>query len=301
MEKVTVRVPATTANLGPGFDCLGIALDTYNEVTVERSGVFGISIVGEGADILPYGEENRVYQGIAAAFERIEQPIPPLHVSCRNNIPLARGLGSSAAATVGGLMAANFLCSEPLSPDELLQMADRFEGHPDNVAAAIFGGCQVVIRDGEKLVRAHVPLATGLKAVLFIPDFEMPTDVSRSILPEDVSRADAIYNVGRVALLVTALVTGEFSHLKVAMQDRLHQPHRGTLFPPMASIFEAALEVGALGVSLSGGGSSILALTDKDGEAIGEAMVAAAKKEGVSGKVMIAHPSLKGAHIVAID
>ena len=301
MESVTVRVPATTANLGPGFDCLGMALDIYNEVTVERSDTLIISISGNGVDILPTSRENMVYRGIAAVFERLGRPIPGLRLSCKNEIPLARGLGSSAAAVVEGLEAANFICDEPLPQDELLIMAEGFEGHPDNVAAAIFGGCQVVVREDDKLVRAQIPLPEDLIAVLFNPDFEMPTEMSRFVLPHEVSRADAVYNIGRVALLVTALTTGEFSHLRIAMQDRLHQPRRQTLFPAMGSIFEAAMEAGALGVSLSGGGSSVLALARENGEAVGEAMTDAAKKGKIYGEARIAHLSLKRAQVVATD
>jgi homoserine kinase len=299
LEKVTIRVPATTANLGPGFDCLGMALDIYNEVTAERSDAFGISISGKGADILPYGKENRIYHGVAAVFDQLGQPIPRLRLSCKNEIPLARGLGSSAAAIVSGLVAANFICDEPLPREQLLYIADKLEGHADNAAAAIFGGCQIVVRENEGLVRTQISPPENLIAVLFIPDFEMSTEVSRSILPEEVSRDDAVYNIGRTALLVAALLTGEFSHLRVAMQDMLHQPRRQVLFPAMATLFEAALEAGALGVSLSGGGPSILALALQNGEAIGEAMVATAKKEGVNGEMGIVHLSHKGAHMVA--
>ena len=297
MHKVTVRVPATTANLGSGFDCLGMALDIYNTVTVERSSEFGISIAGEGRDSLPQGRDNLVARAIARLFEEIKQPMPPLLITCHNNIPLKRGLGSSAAAAVGGLVAANALCDQPLPSSRLLDLAWELEGHPDQVAPALYGGCQVTVRDGDTSVVAPVPVPPNLKAVLLIPDFEMPTQESRTALPQQISRADAVYNVGRAALLATALATGALQYLRVATQDRLHQPSRSTRFPAMQAIFEAALGAGALAVFLSGGGSSVLAFAQGREEHIAEAMLKAAREVGAEGRTKITRPSLKGAHI----
>jgi homoserine kinase len=296
LEKVTVRVPATTANLGPGFDCLGMALNIWNEVMVEKGPSFGISVSGEGAGAISRGKDNRVYQGTIALYERTGGSVPDLFISCKNDIPLARGLGSSAAAAVSGLLAANLLSGEPLPPEELLQLGIQLEGHADNLAAALFGGCQVVTLDNGQAIHAPIPLPPELKAVLFIPDFEMPTQESRNILPPEVSRSDAVHNLGRVSLLVAALVTNQLDHLRLATQDRLHQPARQSLFPAMGSLLEAALEVGALGAFLSGGGSTIIALTQGEGKAIEEAMMSTARKAGVAGKTRISRLSQKGAH-----
>jgi len=294
-EKVSVRVPASTANLGPGFDCLGIALDIYNQVTVEKSDRFSIAISGEGVEVLSRGQDNRVCQGIAAVYERIGQNAPDLAIHCDNQIPLSRGLGSSAAAVVGGLVAASLICGNPISPEEILQMAAFLEGHADNVAPALFGGCQVVVREDDHFLHAAAPLPPGIELVLFVPAFEMPTQQGRAILPIEVSREDAIYNLGRVSLLLVAFASGELQHLGVATRDRLHQPARQALFPAMGDILAAALRAGARGAFLSGAGSAIVALTTENSHAIGEAMRTAAEKAGIGGKARVARPSLAGA------
>lgn len=296
-----VRVPATTANLGPGFDALGIALDIHNQVKVEESDSFGIAVSGEGAGIISRGKDNKVYEGVIALYQRIGRSVPPLFLSCQNNIPLARGLGSSAAALVTGLVAANHLCGSPLSPEDLLEMGAQLEGHPDNVAPALLGGCQIVVQEKGHLVHLSVPLPSGLKAVLFIPDFELPTAESRSILPPQVSRVDAVYNLGRTALLIAALTTGRLQYLSIATKDRLHQPARQTLFPAMESLFRAALDTGALGVFLSGSGPTILALATGEGQDIGEAMQAMAQKAGISGIIRITCPCSSGAQVEEED
>lgn len=297
-DKVTVLVPATTANLGPGFDCLGMALDIDNEVSVEVSNRFHIAIAGEGAKTLSQSKDNAVYQAIAAAYRQSKATIPPLRLTCINRIPLARGLGSSASAAVGGLVAANLLLGEPLPQEDLLQLAAELEGHADNVAPALFGGCQITFRQDNRTLHTPVPLPPDLQAVLFIPDFEMPTAKSRALLSPQVSRADAIFNLGRVALLITAFTTGRLELLKEATQDRLHQPARQLLFPAMGSLFKAALEAGALGAFLSGGGSTVLALVQGKALAVKEAMSTTARKEGISGKAVIANPTAQGAHRV---
>jgi homoserine kinase len=222
-RQVTVRVPATTANLGPGFDCLGLALGLWNRLRLE-GGPSGISVIGEGADVLSRGEDNLVLRAASAVFREAGLPKPSLRLSCRNSIPLSRGLGSSAAAVVGGLVAANILCGEPLERATLLRVATALEGHPDNVAPALLGGCQIVVRDGDDLVTAGVRVPRWLRAVVFIPEVAMPTSEARAVLPPDVSRRDAVYNAGRVALLVNALATGKAEDLRVATQDALHQP-----------------------------------------------------------------------------
>ncbi|MBI4300975.1 MAG: homoserine kinase [Chloroflexi bacterium] len=298
IDRFSVHVPATSANLGPGFDCLGLALNIYNDITLVKSPEASISITGEGANNLPRDEQNRVYQAIATFYQKLNEPMPSISLSCHNEIPLRRGLGSSAAAVVGGLVAANLFCHQPLSKQQLLQLAVRLEGHPDNVAPALLGGCQIVVQEEDDITTASVPLPSDLKAVLFIPDLEMPTDESRRLLPPLVSREDAVYNIGRAALLSLALSTGQVQYLRQATQDRLHQPARQDLFPAMSAIFAAALEAGALGVFLSGGGSTILALTLDKGEAIAQAMTEAARGAGVAGRTRIAKPSPVGAHVI---
>ncbi|MBI4289683.1 MAG: homoserine kinase [Chloroflexi bacterium] len=299
MDKIAVQAPATTANLGPGFDCLGMALDIFNELTVEH-GPFCISVEGEGAGQIDATENNLVFRAMARVFNRVEKPIPELTLTCRNRIPLARGLGSSAAAIASGLVAANGLLGKPLGLDELVQLGAKMEGHADNVAPALLGGCQLVVQEAGRYVSFPVPVPLGLRAVLFIPDFAMSTAHARKVLPASVTRGDAVFNVGRAALLTMGLSAGKLDYLRVGTQDRLHQPARQSIFPAMGSIFQAALEAGALGSFLSGAGSTILAFTEGESMsgAIGQAMQTAAARLGVHGRVAAARPTALGTHAV---
>ena len=297
-RQVTVRVPATTANLGPGFDCLGLALGLWNRLRLEV-GPSKVSVIGEGADVLSRGEDNLVLRAASAVFQEAGLPNPSLRLSCRNAIPLSRGLGSSAAAVVAGLVAANTLCGDPLAGATLLRLATALEGHPDNVAPALLGGCQIVVQDGEHLVTAGVRVPRWLRAVAFIPEVAMPTQEARAVLPRDVSRRDAVYNVGRVALLVNALATGKAEDLRVATQDALHQPARQRLFPAMESIIQAALQGGALGAFLSGAGSSVVAFTRGREVTVGYEMAEAARKWGVDGAVRVLRPVSRGCYVVS--
>lgn len=294
---VTVRVPATTANLGPGFDCLGMALNIYNTVTIAKSHRFNITITGEGEEILSHDKDNLVHRAITKLFDKIGQPVPDLQIDCHNGIPIARGLGSSTAAIAAGLVAANSLLGNIMSKEELLQLGIEMEGHPDNLTPALFGGCQVVVMDDTRLVHERIPVRRSWKLVLFIPDFEMPTVEARAVLPRQITREDAIYNLGRVALLTNALITGQADNLKVATQDRLHQPHRQALFPAMRHIFAAALSAGADGVFLSGSGPTVLALARSKLDTIGRAMLIGGKKANIKGKIRIAELSETGALI----
>ena len=295
VNSVTVKVPATTANLGPGFDCLGMALDIWNSVRVDI-GPPGIVIHGEDSDDLRPLESNLVFRCFRIPFVESGRPVPEAMLTCQNEIPLGRGLGSSSAATVAGLMAGNELAGRPLSPEKLLARAARIEGHPDNVAPALLGGCQIVVSEDGRLVTSRVPVPRELKAVLFVPDIPMPTSQARALLPDSIDRKDAVYNLGRVSLLVRALATGDLTDLAIATEDRLHQPARQAIFPPMKVIMRAALDAGALGVFLSGAGPSLLAVSRGKEMTIGYEMVEAASKAGVAGAVRITRPTDEGAH-----
>ena len=297
-RQITVSVPATSANLGPGFDCLGMALDIWNTVHVEE-GSSGFEIRGEGKSELPRGRTNLVYKSFRIPFQESGRQVPKVSITCENGVPLGRGLGSSSAAVVAGLVAGNELCGRPLGTSELLALASKAEGHPDNVAAALLGGCQIIVQDGPRLITASVPVPEDLQAVVFVPEVPMPTKHARSVLPSRVSRRDAVYNMGRVGLLVNALSTGDFTHLGVATEDRLHQPARQTIFPAMKNIFQAARDAGALGVFLSGAGSSVLALASSREMTIGYEMAEAAAKSGVGGEFKVTRPTSQGAHVVA--
>ena len=298
-DLVCVRVPATTANMGPGFDCLGMALDVWNSVRVERHrGPLRIEVNGKGAGEVPEDATNLVYRGFSLLFEGAGEPAPDVRITCDNRIPLGRGLGSSSAAAVAGLVAANEMRGDRLSRLELLELAARLEGHPDNAAPALFGGCQIVARDDSGvLLSAPVPVPDDLMAVLFVPDVAMPTSEARDLLPAEVPRSDAVYNISRAALLVRAFATGDLAHLDVATGDRLHQPARQAIFHPMRNIFRAARDAGALGVFLSGAGSSVLALTRGREYTIGYEMADIAAKSGVGGSILVTKPTAKGAHV----
>ncbi len=284
--------------MGPGFDCLGLALDIWNTVTVEP-GSEGLEITGQGADELPTDPTNLVFSSIERVFDEAGKPVPPFSIRCHNDIPTTRGLGSSSAALVGGLTAGNELCGCPLSRDDLLQIAAMIEGHPDNVAPAIFGGMQIAVEHEGRFVSAPVPLPDGVSAVLFIPSMPMPTEEARGLLGSEVTRADAVFNMGRVAMLVRAMATGDLNHLDIATDDRLHQPARQTIFFPMKNIIRAALGAGALGAFLSGAGSTVLALASEKEFTIGYEMADAATKSGIDGEVRITHPTLHGAEVVS--
>ena len=301
-NRIRVKVPATTANLGPGFDCLGMALDLWNELGIEAGGRPGVSVQGHGAAELPDDSSNLVYRAIEHLFNEADVDMPGLRLHCRNEIPLKRGLGSSAAAIVGGLVAANLLLeqvgSRPFSGKELLDMAAYLEGHPDNVAAAIFGGLQLVAQEDDVLMSAAVPMPDDIRAVLFVPEVTIATQDARAVLPDSITREDAVYNIGRVALLANAMATGRLEDLRLATRDRLHQPYRESLFPAMKVIFKAALSAGALGVFLSGSGSTILALTKGKEMTVAYEMAEAARQANVEGEVKITKPTPRGAHPV---
>ena len=299
-----VRAPATTANLGPGYDCLGMALDLWNRITVATlpdGAPTTVAVSGEGEGELAGDAENLTYRAIAFLFAEADRPVPPLALECHNAIPLSRGLGSSAAAIAGGLTAANALLDDAFSRNDLLEMAATIEGHPDNVAAAVHGGLQLVVTDDSQLYTAPIAVPDGLQAVLFIPERRIATVDARRVLPEQVTVADAVYNMSRAALLVAGMQSNHPEYLRIATQDRLHQPYRQTIFPPMKVIFAAARNAGALGVFLSGSGSTILAFAQDRAMTVAYEMFDAARLAGVEGRVEITQPTALGAHIVTRD
>ena len=296
IDDIVVKVPATSANMGPGFDSLGIALDVWNEVRISK-GPFSIKIDGIGEEELPKDSSNLVYKSFCKVFEEIDEIVPEVKLSCTNRIPLTRGMGSSSAALIGGLMSGNAMAGSPLSTSEILNIGAKIEKHPDNVAPALLGGVQIGIYDQEKLITANVPFPEDLKVVLYVPNQVMPTDQARNILAPKVAREDAVYNIGRSALLVQSLVTGDLQNLKYATQDMLHQPQRQKQFFPMKNIIKAAMEAGAFGAFLSGAGSSILAFTKGREYTIGYEMADAAMKSGLDGDIIFTSPTSKGAYL----
>ena len=288
-DSVTVRVHATSANLGPGFDSLGLALAVTEDIT--------ISVGHDGATAS--GIPRLALDAARAAYRLAKRPTPELIIKATGEIPIGRGLGASAAARAAGMLGANALMGGQLSDDQLLTLGANLEGHADNMAPALFGGLRVVVRDGDGYRHIAAPIAPGLKVVLFIPDFDMPTGESRQLLPTSLSKEDAVHNIGRAALLVAALGRGEWDALDLATQDRIHQPARSQLFKAMPEIFAAAKDAGALCAYLSGGGSTIAAFAIADEERIARAMMQCAISRGYPGRTIITEPSDEGAHIVS--
>ena len=282
--RVHVRVPATSANLGPGFDALGLALALHNEIVAEEADGVTVKIDGEGADRLARDGGNVVARGVRLAYEAAGGEFKGCALECVNRIPTARGLGSSAAAWVGGLVAGNTLLGSPLSRQALLALAARAEGHPDNVAAAVFGGLTVSCATADGVMAVTLPVTGSLAWVILVPEVTSATAEARALLPRSIPREDAVFNVQRVALLLAGLQTALPAALSVALEDRLHQPYRLKLFPWMPEIATAARAAGALGCVLSGAGPSLLAVVAGDGTSVARAIEEAARRAGVPGK-----------------
>jgi homoserine kinase len=302
MDPIRVLAPATTANLGPGFDCLGMSVDMWNRLDVLPAGSGRsaplVEVMGEGEGELPTDRSNLVYQAMEFLFREADEGLPPLHLICHNQVPLSRGLGSSAAAIASGLVAANAMCRHTFPTNELLEMAATMEGHPDNAAAAILGGLRLVISDQNRLYTVPINVPSEFHAVLLVPEVRIATEDARRVLPARVSLADAVYNLGRIGLLVAGMSTNHPEYLRVATQDLLHQPYRQVVFPAMKLIFKAARDAGALGVFLSGSGSTIMALTQGREMTVAYEMAEAARQAGLEYRVEVTKPTLLGAHRV---
>jgi len=294
-----VKIPATTANLGPGFDSLGMALKLYNYVEMgEIPEGLEIDIEGEGADVIARDETNVVYEAAKTVFAKAGRTPKGLAIRLINNIPVARGLGSSAAALVGGVMAANCLLGEPLDADTLLQIAVEMEGHPDNVAPAFLGGVVVSAFMDGKVVCRKIATPEGLLGVVAIPHFHVSTAEARGVLPASIPMSDAVYNLSRSSLLVTAFANNDFNLLASVMHDRLHQPYRTGLIPGLQTVFEAAREAGALGVALSGSGPTVIAFTQERPREVARAMADAFHQYKVECTVKLVDPCGEGAKVV---
>lgn len=270
MNRVTVTIPATSANLGPGFDCLGLALALYNKISFTAVSQPSLTIEVSGVDAakVPTDESNLVYQSACHIFDLLEKRPSGLHIQQKNNIPVGSGLGSSSTAVLGGLLAANALVDGQYTQLDILAMATKLEGHPDNVAPALFGGLILGLLDREKVHIEQLPIAQQQVAVI-LPDFELSTHAARAVLPSQVSHQDATFNAGRLGLLIRAMETAAYPKLALAMQDKLHQPYRLPLIPGMADAFTAAYAAGAAGVALSGAGPSLIAFApDRHAEII---------------------------------
>jgi homoserine kinase len=296
--RLSVLAPATSANLGPGFDALGLALELRNRVTASLAERTDVLVRGEGEERLSGGRNNLVYRAVGRVYARLGKEPPPLRLECDNRIPLARGLGSSAAAAAAGLVIGNELLGRPFDMPGLVALGAAMEGHADNIAACLLGGIQtcVVLETGDVL-HCHVPVPAGLSAVGLIPSFSMSTREARRVLPTVVPLRAAVWNIGRTALLVAALASGRLELLRAATEDAIHQPPRTVLFPALPRILAAALDAGAHGAFMSGAGSTVLALVSGRDEDVATAMLHAARQAGVGARCLSLRISERGAYV----
>ncbi len=298
-RSVKVTVPASTANLGAGCDCLGLAVSLYNTVVFRTAEAgLAVTIAGEGKELLPCDANNTVWLAAKRLWDEIGfTPATGYRIDLENGIPVGAGLGSSAAAILCGITAANHLAGKPLAPEEALTLAALFEGHPDNVAAAFLGGCVVAVMEGNRLKTLKFPVAEGLKVIAAVPDFNLPTASARTILPEVYARRDAVYNIGRAALLAGSFACGRYDLLQYGMQDRLYQPYRAPLIPGLRDVKEAALKAGALGAALSGAGPTVVALATGATGSIEAAMAEAFRRAGVGVRTLTLGPDNEGTRV----
>jgi homoserine kinase len=298
---ITIRVPATTANLGPGFDALGLALDLWNEAVITPATEFAVTVKGEGANRLASGKNNLMIRAAQRLADRARTPLPPFHADCLNAIPLSSGMGSSSAAIVTGMLAANALIENRFSRDEILNLASEMEGHADNVAPALLGGLVVATMQGRKVIVRKIPVGARyivpLRVTIVLPDFYLPTRQARAALPKRVPMKNAVHNISRAVLVTEAFRTGDLTLLGEAMTDKLHQPYRLKLIPGAHSAMEAAKEAGAAAVALSGAGPGVIAFSSKAESEIGEAMQRAFEQAGLTARIFNLRASDRGAEI----
>ncbi|MGN0612416.1 MAG: homoserine kinase [Porcipelethomonas sp.] len=259
---IKIQIPATSANLGAGFDALGLALTYYNYVEMEESDRIDIQSLDNVA--VPTDESNLIYISAKDLFNVCGRSISGLKIRQTNNIPMARGMGSSSACIVAGLVGANELLGKPLSTDDIVDLAAQIEGHPDNTAPALLGGIVTAVFDGKKVHWVKQEVFTKLKFVTVVPDFELKTEKARACLPAEVSHKDAVYNLSRAALFSSSLLTGKFENLRTAVHDKLHQPYRMALIPNAREVFDIAYNHGAYAAYISGAGPTIIAIVDEN-------------------------------------
>jgi len=306
---IKIKVPATSANLGPGFDTLGLALDLWNETEFSTDSVTDlriktdkrivVSVEGEGAGKISEGKDNLIVEAAMKLAELANKPLPSFKLSCVNHIPMGSGLGSSSAAILTGMLGADTLLGEPFSRDEILKIAAEMEGHADNVSPALLGGLTLSSVDvaEDKVIVRQIPIGMDLHVTVVLPDFHLPTKEARAALPKEFSMKDAVHNISHAALVLEAFRCGDLSLLGEAMTDTLHQPYRMKLIPGAESAMEAAKEAGAAAVALSGAGPSLIAFSSEAEAGIGESMKRAYEAAGLKARIFNLRVSGRGAEI----
>ncbi len=296
MSNFEVKVPATIANLGPGFDCLGMAIDIWNSVTA-KVGQQKIIVDGFGKNSLPKDQNNLIYISICKVFEKLQYKVPKLTIECHNTIPIQKGLGSSAASIISGLLLGNALCNNQLIDTEILQLANEIEGHADNAAACLFGGCQIVVKNNNGLIsNSKLNVPEDLELIIFVPDKTTSTDDSRKIIPQTINLQDAVFNIGRTALLVNLLNNNINEPMKLATEDKIHQPYRLKSLPGLDTIIQTSIKSGALGSFLCGSGPAIMTLTKSNVGEISNNIKQAASNLNIPGQIILSKPTSTGAY-----
>ena len=298
---IHIKVPATSANMGPGFDSIGVALQLYNHLWFEQ--------IEEGVEIIvkrkhkieiPTDKNNLIYRTMVDFFAETGNLMPGVRLVQEDYIPMVRGLGSSAACIVAGLLAANHMSGCHYSKEQLAQIAAKIEGHPDNSNPALFGGMVVGATDYNEMRHVRLDLPEDLVFAIMVPNFPVSTHDARKVLPSVYDRSDAVFNASRAALLVASIYSGNYENLTMAVQDRIHQPYRSQLIPDMDRIFKAAKNYGALAAYLSGAGSTLMAiLTDNKAEAFQQKMTAYLKAIPNEWQLTLLKPDSQGAQLVA--
>ena len=302
MASVRVRAPATTGNLGSGYDCAGMALELYNTVEFRETETgLKIELVGEGSGRIPTNENNLSIIAAQSVFKTVGFNPKGLLVHMNHEIPVSRGLGSSGVAIVTGAVAANELAGRPLGTDQLLRICSELEGHPDNVVPSLLGGFSVSSERSGKIIYQTFPVSTALKGIVAIPDFPLDTKVARSVLPKLIPMEDAVYNMCNVGLLVGSFLSENYNLLDQAMSDRIHQPYREKLIPGLMEVINKAQDAGAHVTALSGAGPTVIALATKNFQQIGEAMIMEFAKNEICAKFKILSFDNSGCQILSND
>jgi len=294
-----IRIPATTANMGAGFDTFGMALGYYNYIDIEEAEVQSCKALGEGAADFSIRKDNLIFRSMRQVYQEVGKSVPAFRLIMENNIPISRGMGSSAAAIVGGVFAANALLGYPLTQNKVLDIATSIEGHPDNVAPALFGGFVVSTMKADKSVQSIKLLPPKeLKMVVCIPDYKLATKKAREALPRTIAFADAIFNISNASMLVGAMATGDIPLIGKSLNDKLHQPYRFGLIPGSEDVIKAANAAGAIGAAISGSGPSMIAFAIENTDEIGQSMVNAFAANDLSARYIVVDADNMGTQIM---
>lgn len=294
---IRIDVPATSANLGSGFDSLGIALTMHNKVWMEEWDEIDIKSVDD--TVIPTDESNLIYWAAHHLYSQCGKKLPGLKIRQENNIPMARGLGSSSACIVAGILGANRLLGSPFTQSDLINLAAKIEGHPDNTSPAISGGLVASAIEGERVYSVSVPVSEKIAFAVMIPPFELKTEKARKVLPDLYSRQDAVYNLSRSGLMTASLFSGNLENLRVAVQDKIHQPYRSGLIENYDNVFRMSYELGSLGTYVSGAGPTIISMIDASDKGFAESMASHLERKGIMDwRVLLLHADPDGAKIV---